>query len=235
MRTISILFFITFLITNSFSQDKVLLTGKVSIEKANLGGILITVENKNTGTITDATGNFTLQVPVGQQTIMFRVNGMMRYHKASYFNKDNKYNWDVKIGPKYGKNHLIRMKNEGREDELELSTVKEDAYTKVHGTVGFDQMFLPHAKVKVQNSDIAVQTDKEGKFSMWLNDGMQTLEFSFRGFEPFTYKLIVDSSKKYKLTAKFGPAYSAEFLAKKKAEGKSGELKQSECMLEVID
>ncbi len=230
--TVLIFLFFSFVLS---AQNVVPVSGEVVVDEKKFGGVLVTVENHNLGTITDASGKFELMVPEGRQTLMFRVNGILRHHHSADFSKENKYSWDVKVGPKYSKAHLIRMKKEGREDELELSTIEVKAYTMVQGTVGFDDMFLPNSTVTVKETGDQATTDSEGKFELWVIEGLQTLEFSFHGFEPFTYKLQVDSKKKYDVEAKFGPAYSKEFLEQKKAEGKLSELKRSECTIKVSE
>lgn len=128
------------------------LRGKVAIKDNIVGGILVTIEGKNLGTLTDANGEFEIDVPIGTQTIMFRLNGMLRHHKQTEFVAGAKYYWDTKIGPKYNNAYLIQMKDEGREDELELTEVKVSVYSKITGTVGFDDLFLENVNVLIQET-----------------------------------------------------------------------------------
>lgn len=205
------------------------LSGKVILKENTVGGILITVEGKNLGTLTDSNGQFELDVPVGSQTIMFRLNGLLRFHETTEFVAGSKYFWDTNIGPRYNNAHLIQMKNEGREDELELSTVKISTYTPIKGTIGFDEMKLGNVVVTIKETGETCKSDANGEFMIWALAGMQTIEFNFRGFEPFSHKLMIDNKKKISLKATFGPAYSKEFVEKKKLEGKANELVQSSC------
>lgn len=210
-------------------NPSVSLRGQVSVNKEKIGGVLITVENMNLGTITDANGQFELAVPEGKQTLMFRVNGVMRLHHAAEFNKDNKYHWDVAIGPKYSSAYLIKMKNEGREDEIEESVVDVRTFTLVHGVVQFDALQLAGATVAVPGLGLSTKTDGQGRFELWVPEGIQEIEFGFRGFDSFAHKVQIDPAHRYLLQARFGPAYSKEFLAQKQAEGTLDQLKRSEC------
>jgi hypothetical protein len=215
------------------SQDtKVMLTGKVSINAEQLGGILITVEGQNTGTITDAKGQFELFVPAGNQTIMFRVAGVMRHYQSAEFFAGKKYQWDVKIGPLYSQAYIIRMKNEGTESELVQSEVTQKIWTQVKGSVLFDDMKLASALVNWKEGQGTSTTDSDGNFSIWLESGTQTIEFSFTGFDPFTFKLKVEDKNNYTMYAKFGPPYSKAHLEQMRKEGRESELIKPQC--EVI-
>lgn len=76
IRFLIVLFTTAFLNSNSFAQEKVIVTGKVveSGNKAAMAGVSILVKGSSKGTVTDAEGNFSIAAPVGSRLIFSYLN-----------------------------------------------------------------------------------------------------------------------------------------------------------------
>ncbi|WP_298754277.1 TonB-dependent receptor [uncultured Psychroserpens sp.] len=83
--------FLVFLLAftfSSFAQEEFSVSGKVTLESEPLPGVSIVVKGTTTGTQTDINGNYELQLPKGQNILVFSYLGPKPVERSFYLGKD---------------------------------------------------------------------------------------------------------------------------------------------------
>tara|TARA_R110002049_G_scaffold162196_1_gene327850 strand:+ start:3193 stop:6573 length:3381 start_codon:yes stop_codon:yes gene_type:complete len=153
---------VCFIVTNSYSQDKINRTGKVvNASGEGLPNVAILIENSATGTLTDQNGTFQIRT-LNNEVLAFR--------KIGYLVKEVSIN---------GKTDLGNIKLEINTDQSEITGTVSD----VGG------MPLIGATVVIRGTSEGTATDFDGGFSIRASVGDE-LVVSYVGYKPKTIKIV---------------------------------------------